>query len=103
MGLTWTLAGTATGANVPVSISNLLSTAREFLVIVAIDGGGNKESIHIPRAEISGNSWFRAGGYTSIATPVLVTILVNTSVSLVNASLASTDYSSTSVIRVYYR
>ena len=80
-----------------------MSTAKEFLIVVAIDNGGNKESILVPRSEVSGNSWFRAGGFTTVSTPVLVTVLINNSVSLIHASLGTTDYTSTSVVKVYYR
>ena len=97
---TWKLVGQATGTT-PVSLQGI--SASEFMVIVDINGSGNKESIPIVPAEISGTSWYRAGGYTSVGTPALVTIAVNVNVTLTNASLGTTDYTSNSVVRVYYR
>ena len=100
---TWKLVGSATGTN-NLDISQVFASAKEFLIIVAIDGGGNKESIVVPSAEVAGNSWYRAGGYTTISTPVLVTVFVSaTAVRIISASLQTTDYTNTSVLRVYYR
>lgn len=97
---TWKLIDTATGTT-PIRIYGV--SASEFLVIVNINDSGNKQSIQFPASEVSGNSWYRSGGYVSMFTPALVTILVNTDVTLVSAALGTTDYTSGSKISVYYR
>ena len=100
----WNYIGTATGGSESVSIANI--SAIEFLIIVDINDSGNKESFVIPSQEIAGETWYRAGGYAPNKTTALVTIRIRSTeadVVIVDASVGSTDYTSGSVVRVYYR
>lgn len=98
----WKLIGSVTGDD---NYINIPSDFNELMLVARIAGGGNAQSVVIPKAEfVRESSWWRSGGYTTLNTPVLVTFFTNMSqASFVHASLASTDYSSTTVLYAYYR
>lgn len=99
---TWKLHNSATG-QASISISTL--EYDELLIVVEISGN-NKGVVNIPKINLtSSNSWYRTGGYGgNSGYMAYYAIRVTTAdVSLNNATLAGTDYTSTAVTKVYYR
>lgn len=100
-GLTWQTSSSLEAVGL-TSISLTGITFRELMVVVMVDGGNNKEVFYLPREALPG--FYRMGGYSQIYTPSLVTIYVEElSVRLLNASVGTIDYVSTTKTKVYYR
>lgn len=93
-----------TGANNAVSLSGI--TYSELMIVVKINNTTNIETFYVNKEIlVFGGCWIRQGGYgATIATGGIVTIYVSTgAASITNVVLGTTDYGSTSVIKVYYR